>query len=137
VSLEGRRWLAEAAQRLSAGFAVTLDYGKRFSDETPNMPRAYRAHRIETDLVSEPGTKDLTVPVDFSALIEAGRAAGLELESYERLSRFLIDGGIERWVAAAGGDDARAYAERARLKTLFHPEGMGEAFKVLVQRKLS
>jgi SAM-dependent MidA family methyltransferase len=135
VSLEARRWIAEAGRRLSAGFVVTLDYGKRFSDETPNPPRAYRAHRIEGDLVSEPGAKDLTVPADFEALIEAGRAAGLELESYESLSRFLLDGGIARWIEAAAGDDATSYKERAQLKTLFHPEGMGESFKVLVQRK--
>lgn len=135
VSLEARRWMTEAARRLSSGFLVTLDYGKRFSDRTPNVPRAYRAHRLESDLISAPGTKDLTVPADFGALIDVGAAAGLTLENYESLSRFLIDGGIERWLAAAAGDGALAYAERARLKTLFHPEGMGEAFKVLIQRK--
>jgi len=135
VSLDARRWLADAAARLSAGFLVTLDYGKRFSDETPNAPRAYRAHRLVDDLISEPGTKDLTVPVDFGALIEAGRAAGLELERYESLARFLIEGGISSWVEAAAGDDPSSYRERAKLKTLFHPEGMGEAFKVLTQRK--
>jgi SAM-dependent MidA family methyltransferase len=137
VGLESRRWIAEAARRLSTGYIVTLDYGKRFSDLTPNVPRAYRAHRIEADLLSEPGTKDLTVPVDFGALIAAGTEAGLELETYESLSRFLIDGGIERWIAAAAGDDASSYKERAQLKTLFHPEGMGESFKVLIQRKIS
>jgi SAM-dependent MidA family methyltransferase len=137
VGLESRRWIAEAARRLSAGYVLTMDYGKRFSDLTPNAPRAYRSHRIETDLVSEPGTKDLTVPVDFGAVIEAGTRAGLELESYESLSRFLIDGGIDRWIAAAAGDDASSYKERAQLKTLFHPEGMGESFKVLIQRKIS
>ncbi len=135
VSLEARLWMTEAARRLSSGFIVTFDYGKRFSDLTPNVPRAYRAHRLESDLIEAPGTKDLTVPADFGALIDAGAAAGLELENYESLSRFLIDGGIERWLAAAAGDGPEAYAERARLKTLFHPEGMGEAFKVLIQRK--
>ena len=137
VSLEARRWIAEAAKRISTGYIMTLDYGKRFSDLTPNVPRAYRRHRIESDLVSEPGTKDLTVPVDFGALMDAGREAGLEPESYESMSRFLIDGGIEKWVAAASGIDASSYKERAQLKTLFHPDGMGEAFKVLIQRKIS
>jgi SAM-dependent MidA family methyltransferase len=137
VSLESRRWITEAAKRISNGFIVTLDYGKRFADLTPNLPRAYRAHRIESDLVSEPGTKDLTVPVDFGAIIAAGAEAGLEPESYETLSRFLIDGGIARYVEAASGIDASLYKERAQLKTLFHPEGMGESFKVLTQRKIS
>jgi SAM-dependent MidA family methyltransferase len=135
VSLAAPRWLIDAAERLSAGFIVTLDYGKRFTAETPNLPRAYRAHRIESDLTAAPGTQDLTVPADFSALIAAGESAGAALESYESLSRFMLEGGFESHLAAAAGDDASSYKERAQLKTLVHPEGMGEAFKVLVQRK--
>jgi SAM-dependent MidA family methyltransferase len=137
VNLAAPRWLLDAASRLNAGFLLTLDYGKRFTSETPNAPRAYRAHRIETNLTAAPGNQDLTVPADFSALIAAGEAAGAALERYESLSRFLIDGGIESFISAAAGDDASSYKERAQLKTLIHPEGMGEAFKVLIQRKNS
>ncbi|HEX4048068.1 MAG TPA: SAM-dependent methyltransferase [Elusimicrobiota bacterium] len=135
VSLEAPRWLAAAAARLNAGFLLTLDYGKRFTAQTPNAPRAYRAHRIETDLTARPGLQDLTVPADFSALIAAGEAAGARLESYESLSRFLLEGGVEAFLAVAGGGDVSSYRALAQLKTLIHPEGMGEAFKVLVQRK--
>jgi SAM-dependent MidA family methyltransferase len=135
VNLEAPRWLLEAAARLNAGFLLTLDYGKRFTAETPNAPRAYRAHRIESDLTAAPGAQDLTVPADFSALIAAGESTGAALESYESLSRFLVEGGIEAFLAAAAGDDASSYKERAQLKTLVHPEGMGESFKVLIQRK--
>lgn len=135
ASLEAPRWLSSAAARLLAGFALSVDYGKRFSDETPNAARAYRAHRLPDDLTADPGLQDLTVPADFSALIAAGEAAGLRLESYTSLSRFLVDGGIDSWLAAAAGDDASSYKERAQLKTLIHPEGMGEAFKVLIQGK--
>lgn len=135
VSLDAPLWLAEAAARLTAGFLLTVDYGKRFTAETPNAPRAYRAHRIEIDLTAAPGAQDLTVPADFNALIAAGEKAGAPSESFESLSRFLLEGGIESFLAAAAGDDASSYKERAQLKTLIHPEGMGEAFKVLIQRK--
>ncbi len=135
VNLAAPLWLAEAAARLNAGFLLTLDYGKRFTSETPNAPRAYRAHRLESDLTAAPGKSDLTVPADFSALIAAGDSAGAPLESYESLSRFLVVGGIDAFLAAAAGDDASSYKERAQLKTLVHPEGMGESFKVLIQRK--
>jgi SAM-dependent MidA family methyltransferase len=135
VNLAAPRLLADAAARLNAGFLLTLDYGKRFTSETPNAPRAYRAHRIESDLTAAPGAQDLTVPADFSALIAAGEASGAALESYESLSRFLLDGGIESFLAAASGADASSYRELAQIKTLIHPEGMGEAFKVLIQRK--
>lgn len=137
VSLEARAWLTSAAQRLSRGFILTADYGKRFPAGVPNPPRSYRAHAVETELTREQGARDLTASADFEALVTAGEAAGLALESYESLSRFLLDGGIERFFAAAAGDDASSYRSRAKLKTLVHPEGMGEAFKVLIQRKVS
>ena len=90
---------------------------------------------METELTREPGARDLTASVDFEALIDAG--SGLALESYGSLSQFLLGGGIGSWIEAAGGDDSAAYRERAKLKTLIHPEGMGEVFKVLIQRKAS
>jgi SAM-dependent MidA family methyltransferase len=135
VSLEAPRWLAEAAARLSAGFLLTVDYGKRFTSETPNAPRAYRAHRIEDDLTARPGEQDLTVPADFNALIAAGEKAGATLESFSSMSRFLLEGGIEEFLLGAAGDDASSYKQRAQIKTLIHPDGMGEAFKVMLQRK--
>ena len=135
VSLAAPRWLRDAAARLNAGFLLTLDYGKRFSRETPNAPRSYRAHRIEADLTATPGSRDLTVPADFSALIAAGEAAGAAFASYESLSHFLLAGGIQTFLEAAAKGGASSYKELAQLKTLVHPEGMGEAFKVLTQRK--
>jgi SAM-dependent MidA family methyltransferase len=135
VCLAAPRWLLEAAARLNTGFLLTLDYGKRFTAETPNAPRAYRAHRIVSELTAAPGAQDLTVPADFAALIAAGDAAGVVLDSYQSLSRFLLEGGVETFLEAAAGDDASSYKERAQLKTLLHPEGMGEAFKALIQSK--
>lgn len=135
VCLEAKDWIASAAARVLDGFVVSIDYGKRFAPGAPNPPRAFRRHAIETELTREPGAQDLTASVDFEAVIAAGEAASLSLESYESLSKFLIDGGLLSWIEAAAGDDSAAYRERAKLKTLVHPEGMGEVFKVVVQRK--
>ncbi|MDX6770011.1 MAG: SAM-dependent methyltransferase [Elusimicrobiota bacterium] len=133
VSLEAAAWMSAAAERLTRGFVLTADYGKRFTPDAPNPPRSFRRHALESELTR--GSRDLTASADFDALITAGAARGLAVEAYESLSRFLVDGGIERHFAAAAGDDASSYSERAKLKTLMHPEGMGEAFKVLIQRK--
>lgn len=135
VSLEAAAWMTTAAHRLTRGFVLTADYGKRFAPDAPNPPRSYRAHSVETELSRDAGLRDLTASADFETLIKTGEASGLALASYESLSRFLVDGGIERHFAAAAGDDASSYRERAKLKTLMHPEGMGEVFKVLIQRK--
>lgn len=135
VGLEATAWLAAAAARIEEGFIITIDYGKRFSPGTANPPRAFRRHAVETELTREPGARDLTASVDFEALIGAGDSARLGLESYESLSKFLIESGMLAHIEAAAGDDSAAYRERAKLKTLIHPEGMGEVFKVLIQRK--
>jgi SAM-dependent MidA family methyltransferase len=135
VSLEAAAWIKTAASRVKEGFVVSIDYGKRFAPETANPPRAFHRHAVETELTREPGARDLTASVDFEAFIAAGTSAGLALESYESLSKFLIEGGMLAWIEAAGGDDSAAYRERAKLKTLIHPEGMGEVFKVAIQRK--
>lgn len=135
VGLEARAWITAAAGKIEDGFIVSIDYGKRFAPGTPNPPRAFRRHAVETELTREPGARDLTASVDFEALIGAGYSAKLALESFESLSKFLIDGGMLEFIEAAAGDDSAAYRERAKLKTLIHPEGMGEVFKVLIQRK--
>ncbi len=135
VGLEAKTWLAAAAGLVEEGFIVSIDYGKRFAPGTANPPRAFHRHAVETELTREPGAQDLTASVDFEALIGAGYSAKLGLESFETLSKFLIEGGLLAWIEAAAGDDSAAYRERAKLKTLIHPEGMGEVFKVLIQRK--
>lgn len=135
VSLEAPAWLAAAAARAREGFIVSIDYGKRFAPGTANPPRAFHRHAVETELTREPGARDLTASVDFEALIKSGEAGGLSLESFETLSKFLIEGGMLGFLEDAAGDDSGAYRDRAKLKTLIHPEGMGEVFKVLIQRK--
>lgn len=135
VGLEAEAWVEAAAAKIEDGFLLTIDYGKRFAPDAPNPPRAFRRHAVETELTREPGAFDLTASVDFEGAISAGYRAKLGLESYDSLSKFLIDGGLMAWLEASAGDDAASYRERAKLKTLVHPDGMGEVFKVLIQRK--
>lgn len=132
VNLEVLRWLKTAAEKLERGCLLTIDYGKRFHGE-PNPPRTFRRHATDAAVTEAQGEKDITASVDFEALIQEGERLGLVLESYQTLSRFLIDGGIQDWLAK--GEDAASLRSRAQVKTLIHPEGMGEVFKVLIQRK--
>jgi SAM-dependent MidA family methyltransferase len=133
VCLEARSWLAEVSGRLECGYLATIDYGKRFAAGDVNAPRSYRCHTIDDFILADPGARDLTAPVDFSGLIAEGERLGLACASFTSMGRFLLDCGLLDWLPA--GSDAATVTERARLKTLVHPEGMGEAFKVLVQTK--
>lgn len=135
VSLEALRWLGLVSERLREGFVITIDYGKRFPAGQANAPRSYVGHWSDGRVTAEAGRRDITAPVDFEALIRAGEGLGLSLDSYTTLSRFLLDGGIADWLALDGS--LEDYRSRLKVKTLLHPEGMGEAFKVLVQSKRS
>jgi SAM-dependent MidA family methyltransferase len=135
VNLEADRWMALAAEKLVEGFIVTIDYGKRFNPGEVNAPRSYMTHATGDELVADAGLRDLTASVDFERLVSVGRRHGLEPISYTTLSRFLIDHGIADELPA--GDDAGAFKARAKIKTLLHPDGMGEIFKVLIQRKVT
>lgn len=133
VCLEYRKWLATAAARLECGYLATIDYGKRFGPGDPNPPHSYRRHVVDSRITADPGGRDLTAPVDFSRLIALGGEFGLEFNAFTSMARFLLDYGLLDWLPA--GSDAATITERAKLKTLVHPDGMGEAFKVLVQAK--
>ncbi len=134
VNLEARRWLALARAKLTAGYLITIDYGRRMAG-APNPPRSFERHRVDDEgLTERAGSKDLTASVDFDALIDGGKQEGLELVSFTTLGRFLIEGGIADWLAS-GDESVESYRSRAKVKTLIHPDGMGEVFKVLIQRK--
>lgn len=132
VNLEARRWLRLVAQKLTAGAVMTIDYGKRFG-RSPNPPRTFFRHTTDAHLTEAKGRKDITASVDFDALIDEGSRLGLSLDLYGSLSRFLVEGGIADWMPS--GDSLSDIKSRAKIKTLLHPEGMGEVFKVLIQKK--
>ncbi|OGR89881.1 MAG: hypothetical protein A3J74_04630 [Elusimicrobia bacterium RIFCSPHIGHO2_02_FULL_57_9] len=135
VNLEALRWLRTVSEKLKEGTLVTIDYGKRFSG-APNPPRAFHRHSRDERLTEDKGLKDITASVDFDAMIHEGKQLGFQLESYGTLARFMLDGGIAEWFEQADKQGAiPSFKSRAKMKTLIHPEGMGEVFKVLIQRK--
>ncbi len=132
VNLEARRWLRLVSQKLEAGYVVTIDYGKRFG-ASPNPPRTFYRHTTDELVTDGKGRKDITASVDFDALIDEGGRLGLGLELYGSLSRFLLEAGIADWMPS--GDSVADLKARTKIKTLIHPEGMGEVFKVLIQKR--
>jgi len=93
---------------------------------------SYRRHTVSEDVLSDPGDRDITAHVCFTALEEHGKKLGLEKVRFERLSQTLLDAGEADQFAAAltGPDEVR---RRLQLKTLLF--GMGETFRVLLQKK--
>lgn len=128
VSLEAMDWIREVAGKMLSGTLLTIDYGNRTLEPVRRGLKTFFRHTLAEDPSARPGLQDLSCPADFEALIAEGERVDLKLESYASLSSYLIGRGILERLP-------KEYAERNRAKTLFHPEGMGEAFKVLIQYK--
>lgn len=99
------------------------------------MPKSFYRHTVgtEEELLQQRGRRDLSAPVDFGLLMREGERLGWKTESFESLGAFLMQAGILNYLPK--GNTLPVLRETLKLKTLFHPEGMGEALKVLVQSK--
>lgn len=138
VNLEALGWLERIARHLERGFVLTVDYGYT-ARELARFPRgtlmSYRRHAALEDVLAEPGQRDITAHVPFTALEEHGKLHGLEPVRFETLARTLLEAGeADEFAAALAGETAAEQARRRlQLKTLLF--GMGETFRVLLQRK--
>ncbi|HXG29279.1 MAG TPA: SAM-dependent methyltransferase [Nevskiales bacterium] len=130
-------WLTALAQALEAGVLLFIDYGyPRREYYHPERDRGtllchYRHHAHDDPLVL-PGLQDITASVDFSAVAEAGLAAGLELAGYTSQAYFLFGCGLERLLAEVDPADTRRYlALTGQVKRLTLPGEMGERFQAI------
>jgi SAM-dependent MidA family methyltransferase len=137
ANLEALGWMQRIGRALESGYALTVDYGYTRA-ESVRFPAgtlmAYRRHMAREDVLEDPGERDITAHVNFTALEECGAACGLRRERFETLARTIVTAGeADQFAAAlnsAGGDDLR---RRMQLKTLLF--GMGETYRVLLQRR--
>jgi SAM-dependent MidA family methyltransferase len=138
ANLEAQRWMARIAAAMEEGYVLTIDYGFTRA-EAVRFPSgtlmSYRRHTAREDVLEDPGGRDITAHVNFTALQAAGEAAGLRTESFATLAQTILAAGEPDQFAAAlaAPDEREQLRRRMQLKTLLF--GMGESFRVLLQRK--
>ena len=126
---------------LERGWVLAIDYGYtrdeierggRFPDGTV---MGYSGHRADPDVLADPGRRDITAHVNFSALADAGQAAGFEVATLQTQQAFLLETGeADRFAYALAAKTALRETElRMQLKSLLF--GLGETFRVLAMRK--
>jgi SAM-dependent MidA family methyltransferase len=143
AGLEACDWVTEVGRRLARGFVLTIDYGHPASDLFDNHHMrgtllAYQNHRVSEEFYASPGEQDLTAHVNFTALESWGKRSGLETAGFTSQTAFLMALGQGNEFADLydeGQSEAERMKARLQLKTLIHPEGMGERFQVLIQQK--
>ena len=138
ANLEALAWLDRLGRALRSGYLLTIDYGftRRESIRFPaGTLMGYRRHTAYDDVLVEPGSRDITAHVNFSMLQEAGDDCGFAAERFETLAQTILAAGEADQFSSvlACADPAEQLRRRMQLKTLLF--GMGETFRVLLQRK--
>ena len=136
VNLEALVWLERIARALQ-GYVLTIDYGYTRA-ESVRFPRgtlmSYRRHQATEDVLVDPGERDITAHVSFTALEEHGARLGLDTVCFETLARTLLSAGEPDQFAAALAASTSADEMRRRLQLKSLLFGMGETFRTLIQR---
>jgi SAM-dependent MidA family methyltransferase len=139
INLEAPDWIRRIAASLDRGYHLAVDYGY-LRDEFYAQPHGtlmcYWQHQAVENPYIRIGEQDMTAHVNFSDLIDAGVAAGLDTLSFSTQMDYLIRLGIlDEMAALATTCDAASIQRVLRIKKMILPGSMGERFKVLVQTK--
>jgi SAM-dependent MidA family methyltransferase len=128
--------VASLAAMLERGALLFLDYGFPRAEyyhpqRAAGTLMCHYRHRAHADPFSLPGLTDLTAHVDFTAVAEAGVAAGLELLGYAGQAQFLMNCGLLDLLGGIGPGTPDYFKAAAAAQKLLQPSEMGELFKVI------
>jgi SAM-dependent MidA family methyltransferase len=133
------RLATELAARLSHGLLLIFDYGAPVkalysAARVEGTLEAFLGHGVTRDVLTEPGSRDLTAWVDFSELADALSASGLSVERLASQSHALAAGGFfeELSIDPEGTLDLARESDRRAAAALVQPGGMGESIRVLI-----
>ena len=128
-------WMRAIADCLEQGVALFIDYGYPQREyyhpqrQDGTLVCHYR-HRMHDNPLILPGLQDISSSVDFTAVAQAGVAAGLDLVGYTSQNYFLFGCGLENFLAEVDPEDTQRYLELARqVKILTLPGEMGRALQ--------
>jgi len=136
ISLAVRAWSAEWGHRLKKGALLLIDYGfprREFYHQQRGRGTlmCHYRHHAHPDPFYLPGLQDVTVHVDFTSVIAAAHATGLELLGYASQGQFLLNCGILDCLAEIPNGTPEYVRATGAVNTLLMPHEMGELFKVI------
>lgn len=140
INLRIKDWLQTAADVLSEGFILTIDYGyssQEYYSEERNRGTllCYYRHQVHEDPYTNIGYQDITAHVNFSSVKKWGELFGFRTLGFCRQGTYLISLGIDGIIQKLYADSPDYLFEVARIKRLIFPGTLGETHKVMVQYK--
>src|SRR5688572_17064770 len=131
-------WIQAVSGGMKRGAMLFVDYGHPrgefyIPDRRDGTLRAYYRHRMHEEPLLWPGLQDLTASVDFTALAEAGVAAGFDFAGYCSQASFLLGNGLAGVLERIERLDDPVEQQRRRneVRKLTLPSEMGERFQVM------
>ena len=132
-------WIQAVMGAMQDGAMLFIDYGYARGEyyqpqRRDGTLRAFRQHHVTGDVFAWPGLQDITASVDFTALAEAGSAAGFDFAGYCSQASFLIGNRLQENLALAesrAADEVARHALRSQVKHLTLPSEMGERFQAI------
>jgi SAM-dependent MidA family methyltransferase len=137
VSPQRAAWLATVADAMQAGAMLLLDYGFPAAEyyhpqRVGGTLMSHYRHRSLTDPFLWPGLQDITAHVDFSRVLAAAEASGLQPLGYTSQARFLLNCGLLDELDVLPRDEQRLwFAQAQAVQRLVSEAEMGELFKVI------
>ena len=128
-------FVEDLASVLANGWAILIDYGGNV--RSTGQVHGYREQRVVEDVLTDPGSADITAGVDFHLIEERARANGLRVEGSPSQRDALVSLGFDRWIRAelerqgelmrarAGVEALRAWGDRSRATLLVDPGRLG------------
>jgi SAM-dependent MidA family methyltransferase len=132
INLRLPPWMQALGSTLQQGLVLLVDYGYPRAayyqpDRTMGTLMCHIRHQAHEDPYSYIGLQDITAHVDFTAVAEAGIAAGFTLAGFTTQANFLIGCGIDQILSASPD----GFELVPGVKQLLLPTAMGERFKVI------
>ena len=142
INLQIGAWAGEVARVLDRGYVVTIDYGDEAHElysphRSGGTLQTYFKHTSGSSPYQWIGRQDITARVDFTTVVEEGRAVGLRPLAFLTQAEYLNRLGLGAWVDGLirrGVSDWTWRANAAAMRGLVDPNGLG-GFKVLLQEK--
>lgn len=136
INLRLAPWLAAVSNAVKRGLVLLIDYGyprREYYQPERNMGtlRCHSHHQAHSDPYVHLGLQDITAHVDFTAVAEAGSAAGFAVAGFTTQAHYLIGCGIDHLMQTAAATPDAALDLALGAKQLLLPTAMGERFKVL------
>lgn len=139
VSLAALDFVDQATAVLDRGYVWLVDYG--FAGEArPQTVHGYRDHGVHEEVLTAPGSTDITAGVDFAALVRHATGLGLHVWGPVSQRNALLSLGfreldeqaqarqVEALNARLGIEAMRIYSDRNRANLLLGRQGLGAAW---------